>query len=626
QPSAPAVATSLTAAFVVLSNNMKEAKQEVDSLNRTGNELIADLVATLKAAIAQTSDIQMTTVLTAGLAKVEVVQPPQQVASPADEARRTDAAWRDAEVKHDQAAKEVQRLRDQLVQAEAKEQLAARTLAQATIAKSQAAQALAKAEGVFIDPDNADGDGKGPKPLFHLSWDQELFTNIDQLECEQSEKEALAQLEKEPSAEQKASQAAADEQRVSKVQAEAERLSRAKFAALNANQQTREGKGKNGSTAGATIGNGVDNQPQPQDIAVERDEVHTRLYGDVLEAIDPQKTRGAQQEPEDPSVIWLQYLQCRRSESRSSTEQFLCAIRAMRQDPVPSLEICDGSAIPYHPKDIVDLKPDKWHRKWAPPISDPDEATKGSAAQVRRDMIECLVTTARMLKVQGLSVASKSVAMCTKLGLAKDIVRAPKLRGVAMTAAKHTSYLGVDQGAGVRHAREQRVKRSAKHLVRHRKVAKYVKTLRRTKITSRLERQGAQAAGRCLATLLELEANSLDPAQRFITGTFRQWLTNWRRHPEARPGIIRAWDKVRLRLEAMPHSQRRVQWSRTLLMRGRYSAMPPRMSWFDSRPWKFDWMHLCDPDCCSWNVMYFLFGKGYFERLLNVYVQERVRK
>eukprot|EP00959_Pyramimonas_sp_CCMP1952_P232150 4851643-Pyramimonas_sp.AAC.1 len=68
------------------------------------------------------------------------------------------------------------------------------------------------------------------------------------------------------------------------------------------------------------------------------------------------------------------------------------------------------------------------------------------------------------------SVACKSVVTCSNIGLAKGIVRALKLRGVTMTAAKHTSYLGVDLGAGVRHAREQRVKRSAKHLVRHRKV------------------------------------------------------------------------------------------------------------------------------------------------------------
>eukprot|EP00959_Pyramimonas_sp_CCMP1952_P389806 8168905-Pyramimonas_sp.AAC.1 len=34
----------------------------------------------------------------------------------------------------------------------------------------------------------------------------------------------------------------------------------------------------------------------------------------------------------------------------------------------------NGSCILYHPKDIVDVKTNQWHRKWAPPISDPDGA------------------------------------------------------------------------------------------------------------------------------------------------------------------------------------------------------------------------------------------------------------
>ncbi|CAK0887617.1 unnamed protein product [Prorocentrum cordatum] len=544
------------------------------------------------AAIAQTSDAQMKAALAAELAKVEV-QPPQHVASPADEVRRTDAAWRDAEVKHDQAAKAVQRFRGQLEQAEAKEQLAARSLAQAATATSQAAQAIAKADGVLITPDNVDGDDKGPRSLFHLSWDQELFANIDQLEHEQSEKENLAQLERdlvstkdtwkskeeevqawlrraaelkasieerlgkkrrnnddqavpggdgqssavtghaaaptataaaageEPSTEQKASQAAADEQQASKVEAEAERLSRAKFAALNANLQMREGKGKNGSTAGATLGKGVGAQPQSQaprpgkegpnpeskssraraarllaarEIAAERDEVHSRLYGGVLAAIGPQKIRGP---------------------SRSSRLATLSALSPSRiQCPVWKSATTRQL---YHPKDIVDFKSGKWHSKWAPPISDPGEAlgnaletirqaTKGSAAQVKRDMIECLVTTARQLKVQ---------------------------------------CLGVDLGAG--------------------------------SISTTLGAAcGARVRGRCLTTLLELEAASLDPAQRFITGTSRQWLTNWRRHPEARPGIIRAGDKVRLKLEAIPHAQRSHSLAalRPNLLRGEEPAAP----------------------------------------------------
>eukprot|EP00959_Pyramimonas_sp_CCMP1952_P091083 1906955-Pyramimonas_sp.AAC.1 len=137
----------------------------------------------------------MKAVLEAELAEVEV-QPPPPAASPADKVQRADAAWRDAEVKHDQAAKAAQCLRGQLEQAEAKEQQAAKTLAQATIAKSQAALALAKAEGVFITPDSGGGDDKGSKSLFQLSSGQELFANIDQLERGQSEKEAFAQLEK----------------------------------------------------------------------------------------------------------------------------------------------------------------------------------------------------------------------------------------------------------------------------------------------------------------------------------------------------------------------------------------------------------------------------------------------
>eukprot|EP00959_Pyramimonas_sp_CCMP1952_P443870 9292535-Pyramimonas_sp.AAC.1 len=48
--------------------------------------------------------------------------------------------------------------------------------------------------------------------------------------------------------------------------------------------------------------------------------------------------------------------------------------RAMRQDPVPSLEIFGGSVILDHPKDIVEFKSAKRHRKWAPLISEPDEA------------------------------------------------------------------------------------------------------------------------------------------------------------------------------------------------------------------------------------------------------------
>eukprot|EP00959_Pyramimonas_sp_CCMP1952_P022792 478994-Pyramimonas_sp.AAC.1 len=55
----------------------------------------------------------------------------------------------------------------------------------------QAAQRLASSEGVIP----ADGVKNG-KSLFNLSWDPTLFSNIEQMDCEQAEKDALAQLEK----------------------------------------------------------------------------------------------------------------------------------------------------------------------------------------------------------------------------------------------------------------------------------------------------------------------------------------------------------------------------------------------------------------------------------------------
>eukprot|EP00959_Pyramimonas_sp_CCMP1952_P418469 8766574-Pyramimonas_sp.AAC.1 len=46
----------------------------------------------------------------------------------------------------------------------------------------------------------------------------------------------------------------------------------------------------------------------------------------------------------------------------------------MRQDPVPTLEVFDGTNILHHPKDIVDHKTSTWKRKWAPKLSEPHES------------------------------------------------------------------------------------------------------------------------------------------------------------------------------------------------------------------------------------------------------------
>eukprot|EP00959_Pyramimonas_sp_CCMP1952_P418613 8769579-Pyramimonas_sp.AAC.1 len=58
------------------------------------------------------------------------------------------------------------------------------------------------------------------------------------------------------------------------------------------------------------------------------------------------------------------------------------------------------------------------HRLW---IDDISQATVGSESQVKKDLVQCVVATARGLHRQGLKVASKSTVVCTKLSLAKDV-------------------------------------------------------------------------------------------------------------------------------------------------------------------------------------------------------------
>eukprot|EP00959_Pyramimonas_sp_CCMP1952_P425370 8910429-Pyramimonas_sp.AAC.1 len=77
--------------------------------------------------------------------------------------------------------------------------------------------------------------------------------------------------------------------------------------------------------------------------------------------------------------------------------------------------------------------------------------------------------------------------MCSRHGDAKAVVKALRLRGVSISAARQTSYLGVDLGANCRHAREQRSKRNARHVLRNRKVVRYTRVIRRAHLTSKLE-------------------------------------------------------------------------------------------------------------------------------------------
>ncbi|CAK0830424.1 unnamed protein product [Prorocentrum cordatum] len=79
--------------------------------------------------------------------------------------------------------------------AELKERRLAEELAEATIVKQQAARALAAAEGVVPKPEGK-ADDKCGKP-FELVYDHTLFDNLDELECEDSEKETLRKIHSE---------------------------------------------------------------------------------------------------------------------------------------------------------------------------------------------------------------------------------------------------------------------------------------------------------------------------------------------------------------------------------------------------------------------------------------------
>ncbi|CAK0877735.1 unnamed protein product, partial [Prorocentrum cordatum] len=110
--------------------------------------------------------------------------------------QRADSAWRDANNRHTQSVQSVLRIRRQLEAAELKERRLAEELAEATIVKQQAARALATAEGVVPKPSEGKADDKCGKP-FELVYDHTLFDNLDELECEDSEKETLRKIHSE---------------------------------------------------------------------------------------------------------------------------------------------------------------------------------------------------------------------------------------------------------------------------------------------------------------------------------------------------------------------------------------------------------------------------------------------
>ena len=96
-------------------------------------------------------------------------------------------AWKVTDHKHTQAANNGVRLQASLGQATQREQAASLVVAQAEKAKRAATGAMARAEGLgltTVDESTIDGSKDKRSPKCALSWDQELFNGLGDLECE----------------------------------------------------------------------------------------------------------------------------------------------------------------------------------------------------------------------------------------------------------------------------------------------------------------------------------------------------------------------------------------------------------------------------------------------------------
>eukprot|EP00959_Pyramimonas_sp_CCMP1952_P036531 764700-Pyramimonas_sp.AAC.1 len=94
-------------------------------------------------------------------------------------------------MRHDQAVQQVLKAREGLGRAELKEREAALALAQAEESRRLAAQVMAKEMGVAAAEGDTATASQDKPPLFEVVIDEEFFSKLDELECEQQEKEAL---------------------------------------------------------------------------------------------------------------------------------------------------------------------------------------------------------------------------------------------------------------------------------------------------------------------------------------------------------------------------------------------------------------------------------------------------
>ena len=212
--------------------------------------------------------------------------------SPAEAVRRAEGVWKDASLRYDQAASQVQRCQDNLAKAKDKEKEALRALATAELSRKVAAKALALVTGVV--PNGATGgagtaatasagaqDSKGQ--FIELQWDTKFFEGLDNMDCNPEERETLRQLEKDLQAAKSQFTAKADE--IAKWKSSMEELQRAIEDRMAKKRRVAEGAdGNSVPTAGGGAASGAaDAAPPVAPAAAPRPEEATEPTGAEIE-------------------------------------------------------------------------------------------------------------------------------------------------------------------------------------------------------------------------------------------------------------------------------------------------------------------------------------------------------
>ena len=168
----------------------KEVSGGSDSVSKAAGSESPDVLPLLKKSLAAAQDPSLRATLEAQIHNIQ--QQKQSEGDVVGSLKRADGAWRDANNRHTQAVQTVVRLEKSLAAAKEKEVRLAREVAQADLLRKQAAEILAAKEGLSAPKANSQ-EAAASKP-FAVVFDEELFKNVDELECDPAQRDSLKQM------------------------------------------------------------------------------------------------------------------------------------------------------------------------------------------------------------------------------------------------------------------------------------------------------------------------------------------------------------------------------------------------------------------------------------------------